>query len=145
MRDILALGLLHFGENQWLNEEWNKSHVSFLRNIGNQGTDLSRPYIFTNFRSLEQSSLSDTDKLFSMHRNPSVLSLGFLLREIDLGNLIESRRTSEDPTDGTTVNANSDLTTAQRLLLEERDDLYENHRNAVNACLLCDFAQDADA
>lgn len=142
---ILALGLLHSGENRWLNEEWNKSHVSFLRNIGNQGTDLSRPYIFTNFRSSEQRSLSDTDKLFSMHRNPSVLSLGFLLLEIDLGNLIESRRTSEDLTDGTTVDANSDLTTAQRLLLEEGDDLYENYKNAVNACLLCDFAQDAEA
>lgn len=142
---ILTLGLLHFGENQWLNEEWNKSHVSFLCNNENQGTDLSRPYIYTKFRPSEQSPLSDTDKLFSMHRNSSVLSLGILLLEIDLGNLIESRRTSEDLTDGVTVNANSDLTTAQRLLLEEGDDLYENYKNAVNACLLCDFAQDAEA
>lgn len=140
---VLSHGLLHFGANQWLTKEWSKRHISFLQDTPNS-MDYSRPYIFTSFEKQTGTPLDDADRVFSIHPNACVLALGILLLEIEMWDNIEKHRHSEDLTDGVTVNPNTDLTAAHRLVEETGDDLYENYKKAIEACLTCDFAPDTE-
>ena len=134
---ILANSLLQLCESPWLGKEWNTEDISFFYRSTDQ-IDLKRPYLSTCFQDLQDND--DPNAMLRIHPNQSILSLGILLLEIQLGKSIESQRSSDDLIDGQTVNVNTDLTTALRLLENSVDDIYEDYRMAIQACLDCNFA-----
>ena len=143
---ILANSLLQLCESPWFDKEWDTEDISFFYKATNQ-IDFKRPYLSTYFQNHPKDD--DAEVMLRIHPNQSILALGILLLEIQLGKSIESQRSSEDLIDGKTVNVNTDLTTALRLLDDSVDDIYEDYRMAILACLNCNFvtadqAQDLD-
>ena len=133
---VLANSLLQLCESPWFSKEWSKKDISFFYKSANQ-VDLKRPYISTFFQNTQQGD--DPEAMLRIHPNQSILALGILLLEIQVGKPIESQRTAEDLGDGQSVNVNTDLTTALRLLEDSVDDIYEDYRTAIQACLNCNF------
>ena len=82
----------------------------------------------------------EADALFRIHPNPSVLALGILLLEIELDIPIESERNDGDHDEDGKPTINTDYFAALRLFESNKsDDIYRNHRQAVSACLNCNF------
>ncbi|KAF1815310.1 hypothetical protein P152DRAFT_479259 [Eremomyces bilateralis CBS 781.70] len=135
----LAHSLLQFCEGPWLSKEWSKEHISFLHQGKDDllDPDLRRPYVSTLF--LENEIEETPDELYRTHPNPSVLALGILLLEIEFDSTIESKRQAEDYGDDGRPTINTDLFAASRLLNDVEEDVYINHKNAVSACLYCNF------
>jgi hypothetical protein len=133
---VLANSLLQLCESPWFSKEWSKKDISFFHKSANQ-VDFKRPYLSTHFQDPQHSA--DPEAMLRIHPNQSILALGILLLEIQLGKPIESQRSSEDLIDGERVNVNTDLTTALRLLEDSVDDIYEGYRTAIQACLNCNF------
>jgi hypothetical protein len=132
---ILSHSMLHFCDSPWLSKEWSKEHIEFFARA--KGIDLERPYLTTNFEPF--CPQNDLDTAFRVHQNPSVLALGILLLEIELCASIESFRSDKDLSPEGLPNVNTDLFTAERLLGEKVDDIYEGYKGAIQACLRCDF------
>lgn len=134
---ILANSLLQFCESPWLSKEWNKNHISFFPSLETGGLDIQRPYLSTKFQ--ETDVEEETDALYRVHPNASVLALGILLLEIELDTPIERERGAEDLDEEGMPTVNTDHFAALRLFEGISDDFYLNHRQAVAACLNCDF------
>lgn len=139
---ILARSLLQFCESSWITKKWSKVHISFLADYVGNKTNLQRPYVATSFDDSDEDTLIEEDDLFLAHPNASVLALGIMLIEIDQWSVIEANRTDGHMSNGE-INVNTDLTTAQRLLDELSDDLHENHKSAIQACLAPKFTTKA--
>ena len=136
---VIAHAVLNFCESPWLDESWDKTHISFYgQPTGDGGLDFDRPYLSTNFRDPTQSP-KDQAVFLNLHRSPAILALGILLLEIQLCEPIESHWAEEDLVDGQ-PNSNTNLTAAERLLEKSVDEIYERYRMAIEACLNCDFA-----
>jgi hypothetical protein len=138
---ILANSLLHFCDSPWLSKEWSKKHVSFFYKA-KDFLDLKRPYLAIQFD--EPEPAEDPDEMFRLHPNSSILALGILLLEIEICATIESQRCPDDLSEDGTVNVNTDLTTALRLYEETVDNLFVDYRNAIRACLDCNFMEDPE-
>lgn len=134
---ILANSLLHFCESPWLSEDWSKEHISFFPDPGTGGLDIRKPYLSTNFQQTAQED--PPDALSRIHPNPSVLALGILLLEIELDLPIEQEQGKDDLGADGKPGVNTDYFVAVRLFEGISDDFYRNHRQAVRACLDCDF------
>lgn len=131
--------MLKFSEGPWLRELWDKTHIFFFGvACDGERLDYSRPYLSTRFGAVI-SELEENNGLLILHQNPSLLSLGILLLELEKCEPIE-RHWQEDDLDGGRPNANTNLVVAERLLRSCIDDIYENYRAAVEACLSCEFA-----
>ena len=142
-RRILAVTLAHamlkFSDGPWLQEIWDKTKISFFGvACDSKRLDFSRPYLSTRFGAAFP-DLEENDRLLLLHQNPSLLSLGILLLELERCEPIESHW-QEDDLEGGQPNANTNLVVAERLLRSCINDIYENYRAAVEACLSCDFA-----
>lgn len=136
---VIAHAVLNFCESPWLVGDWDKRHISFYGDsTGNGGIDFTRPYLSTNFRDSTQAP-NEQSVFLSLHRSPAILALGVLLLEIELCKPIESHWIEEDLENGE-PNFNTNLTTAERLLTQSVDEIYESYRTAIEACLNCDFA-----
>lgn len=133
---ILANSLLQFCESPWLNKEWSKEHISFFPSLSKQDVEILRPYLTIKFQNTE---LEEEIDPFRVHPNPSVLALGILLLEIELESPIEGKRGEKDLDDDGMPTVNSDHFTALRLFEDMSDNLYKNYRQAIAACLKCDF------
>lgn len=135
---ILANSLLHFCESPWLSKEWSKEHISFFSFSEKGDLDMRRPYLSTDFETMVPED--EVDAMFRIHPNPSVLALGILLLEIELDLPIEDERNVEDHDEDGKPNVNTDYFAAVRLFESNKsDDIYRNHRQAVSACLDCNF------
>ncbi|KAL1970112.1 hypothetical protein VTN77DRAFT_6517 [Rasamsonia byssochlamydoides] len=128
---IFANSLLQFSERPWLANRWNKGHIAFFYESANSPI-LTKPYLSTQFDG-DQADF-DWPDINQFHTCPTILSLGILLIEIHTGSSIESFRTSRDLTGGVEVNANTDWTTADRVI-KSLDDCSAGYRAAVQACL----------
>jgi hypothetical protein len=138
---ILANSLLHFCESPWLSTEWSKEHISFFPSSKKGDLDIRRPYLSTNFQNMIPED--EENALFRIHPNPSVLALGILLLEIELNLPIEDERGVEDHDEDGKPNVNTDYFAALRLFESNKsDDIYRNHRQAVYACLNCNFYEE---
>ena len=133
---VLANSSLQLCESPWFSKDWSKEDISFFYKSATH-VDLKRPYLSTSFQNFPQDD--DQDAMLRIHPNQSILALGILLLEIQLGKPIESQRAAEDLIDGQRANVNTDLTTALRLLEDSVDDIYEDYRTAIQACLNCNF------
>ncbi|KAL8658450.1 MAG: hypothetical protein Q9226_000982 [Calogaya cf. arnoldii] len=126
---ILARSLLQLHEGLWLGKEWSKQQITFFYATSND-IDYQRPYVTTRFDATDQ-AVPD----FSLfHRNASILALGILLIEIHTGKPIEMYRSPKDLLNGTEVNANTDLTVADRVV-KSLDDCSLGYKDAIQACL----------
>lgn len=136
---VIAHAVLNFCESPWLNEVWDKRHISFYgQSTGNGSLDFTRPYLSTNFRDPTKHP-KDQSIYLTLHRSPAILALGILLLEIELCEPIESHWVDEDLTHGK-PNSNTNLIAALRLLEHSVDQFYERYWMAIKACLKCDFA-----
>jgi hypothetical protein len=139
---ILAHSMLNFCDTPWVGKNWDKNHLSFFKRKSKKGSqlDFHRPWISTQFDNT--TATEDVDELYRIHKNPSVLALGILLLEIELRAGIEESATEDDLSPTGEVDCNTSLFTAERLLETQIDDMFERYRNAIEACLKCDFVED---
>jgi hypothetical protein len=131
---ILANGLLHFYKGPWLLKDWNKTHICFYQAKSQALPDLTRPYLSTQCKPLEQCSEED-DVSFRIHPYPGILALGILLLEIELGRPIEDQRPSDSPNNAEGFNVDADRTVAMEMLEECKNDSSIDFIHAVDACL----------
>ncbi|PMD49853.1 subtilisin-like protein [Hyaloscypha bicolor E] len=131
---ILANGLLHFYKGPWLLKDWNKTHICFYQAKSQDLPDLTRPYLSTQCKPLEQGS-EEEDVSFRIHPYPGILALGILLLEIELGRPIEDQRPSDSPNNAEGFNVDADRTVAMEMLEECKNDSSIDFINAVDACL----------
>lgn len=135
---ILANSLLHFCESPWLSKTWSKDHILFFSSSTGSGPDILRPYLSTTFQESDDLHM-EADELYRVHPNASVLALGIMLLEIELDTPIERERSDEDFDEEGLPTVNTDHFAALRLFEGISDDLYLNSRQAIAACLNCDF------
>lgn len=128
----LANTVLQFSEGPWLNKKWDKNHISFFETAQNL-IDFERPYLTTRFQQDTPDNGKEESAFQSIHPNPSLLALGILLLEIDQGKPMKI--SPLDLTNGKVRNANTELTAAMRFFNESVDDLYDDYRKAIRACL----------
>lgn len=131
---MLANGLLHFYKGPWLLKVWNKTHICFYQAKSQTLPDLTRPYLSTECKPLEQGS-EEEDVSFRIHPYPGILALGILLLEIELGRPIEDQRPSDSPNNTDVFNVDADRTVAMEMLEECKNDSSIDFINAVDACL----------
>ena len=132
---------MHRSEGPWLHADLNKDEIFFFRKNNGQHPDVSRPFLAMDFTKLETEP-DEEDDLFSIHSNPTLLSLGVLLLEITNGTLIENHWDTEDLTDGSTQNDSTNLTAALRLLRKSDGKVVIGLQKAVKACLEWDSMND---
>jgi len=130
---VLAHAALHCSNGPWLSEDWSKEHVSFFRDASGTSLDLRRPFLAVEFEDTRADG-SASSTLFNTHSNPSLLSLGILLLEINKKKSIETMWSSDYLMDGQ-PNENTNLTTAMRLLQDDDGEWTDGYRTAVEACL----------
>jgi len=135
---ILANGLLHLKDSQWLENSWNERDICFMI-THRDGVDLSRPYLASRFSNATEGEAGEDEDFLMLHQSPPLLALGIMLLELGLSKSIEELRTEDDLVDGR-VTVNTNFLTAKRVLDEFRDELHDGYRAAVQACLDCDFA-----
>lgn len=128
----LANTVLQLSEGPWLNKKWNAAHISFFEAAQNS-IDFGRPYLTTQFQQQTTDDAESELEFQSIHASPSLLSLGILLLEINQGRPIEI--SPLDLTDGMFKNANTELTAAMRFFEESVEDIYNDYRRAIRACL----------
>lgn len=141
---ILANSLLHFCESPWLEKDWSKEHISFFSTAVDALPDLRRPYLSTDFHDIVAEDDDDDDAIFRIHPNAGVLALGILLLEIEENSTIESKWEPDDLDEEGKPTVNTNFFTASKWLESIVDEVYQNSRKAVDACLKCDF-YDPDA
>ena len=144
-RSILAVRLahavMHCSEGPWLRTDFDKKQIFFFREHGAQHPDVGRPLFALDFTH-PQTTVDEDDNLFSVHSNPTILSLGILLLEINDGIKIEDHWAPEDLIDGLIPNESTNLTTALRLLKKLDGKLVIRSQKAVRACLEWDRFND---
>lgn len=137
---ILAHSLLHLSDSSWLKNEWDKTHISFF---GSGPDQLNlKPYLKADFQALSDDI--DDSTMMQLHPSPAILALGILLLELQIWEPIENKRLPEDLTDDGSENVNTNLMTAERVFMESDDEIFENYRRAVHACLNCDFLDERE-
>jgi hypothetical protein len=140
---VIAHAVLHFSEGPWLDEHWDKEHISFFPPAEEgAGVDFARPYLNTMFGKEIKSSVDDNEDVI-WHEHPSILALGVILLELEMRASIEERYTADGLSKGT-ANAATKLTTAQRLLQEYVDETHEKYHRAIQECIDCEWIQDGD-
>lgn len=132
---VLAHALLHLKESRWMKNNWTKADVCFMASEDN-AIDLSRPYLASRFRESDSNTTEESDQL---HKCRPLLELGIILLELGVSAPLDTQRTEQDLVNGH-VNENTDFFTANRLLLESTEDLQDDYREAVSACLHYKFA-----
>jgi hypothetical protein len=138
---VLGHAILHYCENSWASNNWNKQHVNFFANAN--GPDLMRPYLATQFDTPAPHLRDSTDSVYS-HPSPALLSLGILLLELYLSKPIESLWELADTDDGV-EGPLTNWITAEKWLDKLGDDLYEGYRKAIEACLKIDYVDDEES
>ncbi|KAF2455838.1 hypothetical protein BDY21DRAFT_61870 [Lineolata rhizophorae] len=138
---ILARYIMNFCESPWVRNEWDKNQLLFFQEATG-ALDLKRPFLEAY---LGDAGPSENPADFRIHPNQSVLALGILLLEIEQWATIESKRQEDDYGEDGKPNENTDLFTALRWWEDSVDDLYYNYRAAIRACLVCEFAEEAQS
>jgi hypothetical protein len=136
---IITRIFLEVCEGPWLRQKWGKESFHFFPEACNKKIDLNKPYITAD---LEYDSDEGNPDSFDMsHSHPSILALGILLLEIEMGLPIESQWQKEDLIGGKLPNVNTNHTTAKTLLNSKKwkRRICQPSRNAIQACLECGF------
>lgn len=139
---ILAHSVLHFCESPWMSRHWNKNHVSFFRFSNRGDFNLERPWLSPDFANPYVPE--DVEELNRIHPNPSVLALGILLLEIELGDSLESFKEADDLSCEGLEDCNTSFFTAHHVWENMLDNVYWGYKAAVEACLNCDFFESQD-
>jgi len=139
---ILAHSMLRFCESPWMGQEWSKHQLSFFKSSKQGDFDLERPWLSPDFAN--PCATEDFDELSGIHPNPSVLALGILLLEIELGDVLESFREAGDLSPEGLENCDTAFFTAFRVWENKLDNAYWGYKAAVEACLRCDFFERED-
>ena len=139
---ILAHSVLHFCESPWMSRQWNKNHVSFFKFSKQGDFNLEKPWLSPDFAN--SCVPEDVDELNRIHPNPSVLALGILLLEIELGDSLESFRETSDLSIEGFEDCNTSFFTAHHVWEKRLDNVYWGYKAAVQACLNCDFFETED-
>lgn len=132
---VLAHSFLQLCGGPWLNEEWNKDNIFFLYSpTRNQLLDIHRPYVAASFK--DNPTGRGASDFQSMQHHPSILALGLLLLEIEIGKPIELASGDCDPTTGL-PNEFTAWTTLKRLLGDPdvTDKIRQDFKSVIESCL----------
>ncbi|KAF4629433.1 hypothetical protein G7Y89_g8714 [Cudoniella acicularis] len=138
----LANAFLQFNEGLWLPTTWNKAHISFFCPDDGGYPDLSSPYLTTQCCRPHPGSEKSA---FRGHPYPSLLALGILLLEIELGQPIEHRRDADSSisSHNTHYYIDADIPAAEDMLRDCEDESPTGFISAVRDCVEVDsFAAD---
>jgi hypothetical protein len=136
---VIARIFLEVCEGPWLMQNWGKESFQFFSELSDRETiDLNKPYITADFQ--YEPNEDDSDLFDISHSHPSILALGILLLEIEMGLPIETLWNPEDLINGR-PNVNTNHTTAKTLLKSKKwqQRICKPSRNAIQACLECKF------
>ncbi|PMD32612.1 hypothetical protein L207DRAFT_639906 [Hyaloscypha variabilis F] len=139
---ILASSLLQLQRTPWLADFWNKKDILFL--IENNKVLYKQPYICKQFLSCEITALDpgnpddeNTENLPEFRPRASLESLGIVLTELCLGEILEGRPERTDllpPTQGND-RSHDYLLSIARSLLPEMDRIERMFSDIIESCL----------
>jgi hypothetical protein len=135
---IIAHSFLQLCESPWLRQKWGKESIFFFPRVSESVVDIHKPYIAPNFQATM--SFDDTRNGPCPHPYPSILALGILLLELELGRTIVSERAAEDEQHNHSY-LETDRRTATRITRGKRfrKNVCVGYLAAINACLECKF------
>lgn len=143
----LASTLLQLHNTSWLNRRLERRNILFLRELSEcrkpiiEQPLVSRPFMARdNFESLS-SRPADSVICPPSIRNKAVFDLGILLIELCFRQPLYMLRTPEDLNADSSLNAFTDLTTAERLLDRVYSKAGARYGDAVRRCIRCQFDQ----
>jgi nucleoside phosphorylase len=129
---ILAHTMLQLCGGPWIQETWDAENIFFMFDPETQKLfDFYRPYIAS---PLESDQLADVSCDDRMHKYPLILDFARILLEIEYGETIKA---TEEDYDAETHKETQDTPffMIDRVLNEIADDVYQDYRNAISACL----------
>lgn len=127
---LLAHALVQYCGGVWLDEQWDKNSISFLRHSSGDRLVLS-----TNLKASNQGP--DLEAEARMHEYPGILALAIIMLEMELGKTIETARSEQEDFDVHEPNSNTDWNAAYSMYEDDeiQDDTIAGFRSAVKACL----------
>ncbi|RVD83561.1 uncharacterized protein DFL_007945 [Arthrobotrys flagrans] len=138
---ILAHLMLQLCNGPWVRETWGAGNIFFLYNPSTPRViNLRRPYVHSSLSSKPRAPTPDSLKhndIDRFHKYPLILDFARLLVEIQLGETIKP--TEEDCPPGTLEETpDTAFFMIDRIFREISDDIYDDYRSAIDACLECD-------
>jgi hypothetical protein len=133
---------------------WDENHTISKHSLyimGDQPLDLLKPFaplqLYREARDTEKRDsgvgYDELEELeYSVSPNETLASFATLLLELELNKSIESLRSEADLDMDGFPTVNSNYFTAMRYLEENRDNLYPQIYEVIDACLTCDFETD---
>jgi hypothetical protein len=132
----LANALLQLYEGPWIMKDLSKAHICFYAGKDQGSPDFTKPYLSTDCKSPECIEQDHEVSRFRIHPYPSILALGILLLELELGVPIEAKRSQDNPNNGQRFqNIDADRPVAQEMLYDCEEESSEDFIEAVDACL----------
>ncbi|KAK6511010.1 hypothetical protein TWF506_010094 [Arthrobotrys conoides] len=136
---ILAHLMLELCDGPWIRETWDASNIYFLCRTSNPYViNLRQPYVDSSLTSLQRPPTPDDSEpsdIERFHKYPLILDFARLLVEIQLGETIQP---TEDDCPPGTETPDTAFFMIDRIFHDISDDIYEDYRSAIDACLECD-------
>ncbi|KAK6334643.1 hypothetical protein TWF718_010097 [Orbilia javanica] len=138
---ILAHLMLQLCDGPWIRETWDASNIYFLYNQSSpKAINLRQPYVDSSLSSAPSALATGSPKpsdTNTLHKYPLILDFARLLVEIQLGETLKP--TEEDYTPGTVEETpDTAFFMIDRIFHEISNDIYDDYRSAIDACLECD-------
>ncbi|KAF3171902.1 hypothetical protein TWF225_009047 [Orbilia oligospora] len=136
---ILGHLMLELCDGPWIRETWDAGNIYFLCHPSNPNViNLRQPYVDSCLSSKQRPPTPDgleSSDINQFHKYPLILDFARLLVEIQLGETIQP--TEEDCPSGTET-PDTAFFMIDRIFHDISDDIYEDYRSAIDACLECD-------
>lgn len=136
----LVKAVWQFYGSDWMRREWTKDTVHFMAERSRntlKSISINKPFLSTRFDELELTK--EEDESYRTHEFPSILALGIMLIEIELGTRIEEYRPKEWlPTD---VQSTRNIDHTAAMAVFENTELWKNRdtfsavQEIIGACL----------
>ncbi|KAF2640946.1 hypothetical protein P280DRAFT_543896 [Massarina eburnea CBS 473.64] len=142
----LACSVLQLHETPWLNDDWTKDDILFIKRSDN--IVYSHPFVTQRLASPERPATTDSTMRMAI-RNQTLYGLGVSLIKLWYGSSIADLKKPDDSKIITIIESTTTITeltpsaaefrTAGRLLNELYSNAGVKYANAVGRCIWCDF------
>jgi hypothetical protein len=137
----LASSVLQLHETPWLNDNWGKDDILFIKRAGK--TIYEHPFVSQRFDPTRQSSTRTTPSSMSrIIRNQTLYALGISLIELWYGKPLSILYQAEDQAE---TDQMTEWNTADRLVEELYNEAGGKYSDAVRRCIRCDFDRRASS
>ena len=145
---ILASSVLQLHETPWLDDNWGKDSIFFVKRPGKAIYD--QPFVSQHFNRTTQTATTGTtpSAMSRIIRNQTLYALGVALIELWYGKtLVELHKDVDGPhnTGIPQVDSMTEYNTADRLVDELYSEAGGKYSDAVRRCIRCDFDRRASS